>query len=103
MFGKIKKIYFVGIGGIGMSSIAEVLISQGFIVSGSDRAESEITKRLRDLGAEIFIGHKAENIQDIDVLVYSSAVPMDNPEIQAALEKKIPVIKRAEMLAELMR
>lgn len=103
MFGKVKHIYFVGIGGIGMSSIAEVLISQGFKVSGSDRNETEITRRLASLGANIYIGHSAENIKDIDVLVYSSAVTEDNPEIQEAYERKIPVIKRAEMLAELMR
>lgn len=103
MFKNIKKVHFVGIGGIGMSGIAEILLSQGFQVSGSDRALSEVTNRLTSLGIEIYEGHSTENIKDTDVLVYSSAVTIDNPEVQTALQKKIPVIKRAEMLAECMR
>jgi len=103
MFKNIKKVHFVGIGGIGMSGIAEILLSQGFEVSGSDRALTDITKRLQSLGIKIYEGHSAENVKDVDVLVYSSAVSPDNPEILAAIEKKIPVIKRAEMLAECMR
>jgi len=103
MFKNIKKVHFVGIGGIGMSGIAEILLSQGFQVSGSDRALSEVTNRLSSLGIEIYEGHSTENIKDADVLVYSSAVTIDNPEVQTALQKKIPVIKRAEMLAECMR
>ncbi|HPI37654.1 MAG TPA: UDP-N-acetylmuramate--L-alanine ligase [Ignavibacteriaceae bacterium] len=103
MFKNIKKVHFVGIGGIGMSGIAEILLSQGFQVSGSDRALSEVTNRLSSLGIEIYEGHSTENIKDTDVLVYSSAVTIDNPEVQTALQKKIPVIKRAEMLAECMR
>ncbi len=99
----IKKIHFVGIGGIGMSGLAEIMLSEGFEVSGSDLNETEITKRLRELGCKIHIGHAAENLNDADVLVYSSAVSIDNPEVKEALERKIPVIKRAEMLAETMR
>jgi UDP-N-acetylmuramate--alanine ligase len=103
MFKNIKKVHFVGIGGIGMSGIAEILLNQGFEVSGSDKALSDVTKRLRDLGVTIYEGHSASNLKDADVLVYSSAVHLDNPEVEAAIERKIPVIKRAEMLAECMR
>ncbi len=99
----IKKIHFVGIGGIGMSGLAEIVLNQGFEVSGSDINESEITKRLESLGVKISIGHSAENVKDADVLVYSSAVTEENPELIEAFEKKIPVIKRAELLAETMR
>ncbi len=97
------KVHFVGIGGIGMSGIAEVLLNLGYSVSGSDLKESEITKRLTKLGATIGYGHKAQNLVDSDVVVISSAVRKDNPEVVAARLRKIPVIPRAEMLAELMR
>ena len=104
MFSSIKKIHFVGIGGIGMSGIAEILLDQGFIVSGSDRALSEVTERLRSLGATIYEGHRAENIaSDVDTLVYSSAVVSENPEVVEAQRRKIPIVRRAEMLAEVMR
>lgn len=104
MFSTVKKIHFVGIGGIGMSGIAEILLDQGFKVSGSDKQLSEITDRLERLGAKIYEGHAPEHVEpDVDVVVYSSAVKMDNPEIQEALRRKIPLIRRAEMLAELMR
>ncbi len=103
MFKGIRKIHMVGIGGIGMSGIAEILLDQGFEVTGSDRSLSEITDRLEKLGATIFKGHAAKNLDKADVVVYSSAVHKDNPELVAAAEKKIPVIRRAEMLAELMR
>jgi UDP-N-acetylmuramate--alanine ligase len=103
MFKNIKKVHFVGIGGIGMSGIAEILLSQGFEISGSDRALSEVTKRLSDIGIEIYEGHSPDNLHNVDVLVYSSAVNIDNPEVKAAIEKKIPIIKRSEMLAECMR
>ncbi len=103
MFKNIKKVHFVGIGGIGMSGIAEILLSQGFEISGSDRSLSEITNRLSDLGMKIYEGHSPENLHDADVLVYSSAVHTDNPEVKAAIERKIPIIKRSEMLAECMR
>lgn len=103
MFKNIKKVHFVGIGGIGMSAIAEILVSQGFQVSGSDKSLSEVTDRLEKIGIKIYEGHSSENLKDVDVLVYSSAVHLDNPEVKAAIDKKIPVIKRAEMLAETMR
>jgi UDP-N-acetylmuramate--alanine ligase len=104
MFSSIKKVHFVGLGGIGMSGIAEILLDQGFKVSGSDKALSEVTERLQSLGAEIFEGHRAGNVrEDVDALVYSSAVPLDNPEVLEAQRRKIPVIRRAEMLAEVMR
>ncbi|MBK9097791.1 MAG: UDP-N-acetylmuramate--L-alanine ligase [bacterium] len=103
MFKSIKKIHFVGIGGIGMSGIAEILINQGFEVSGSDLHLTEVTKRLEELGAKVYEGHSADNIKDVDVLVYSSAVIPDNPEVRAAADRNIPIIKRAEMLAETMR
>jgi UDP-N-acetylmuramate--alanine ligase len=97
------SVHFVGIGGIGMSGIAEVLLNLGYRISGSDLKESEITKRLTSMGAQIGYGHKAENLGHADVVVISSAVRKDNPEVVAAKERKIPVIPRAEMLAELMR
>ena len=103
MFKNIKKVHFVGIGGIGMSGIAEILLNQGFEISGSDKNFSEVTKRLQEIGIQVYEGHKPENLKDADVLVYSSAVTIDNPEVNAAIERKIPVIKRAEMLAECMR
>lgn len=103
MFKNIKKVHFVGIGGIGMSGIAEILVNQGFEVSGSDKALSEVTDRLESLGIKVYEGHSPENLKDADVLVYSSAVQVDNPEVQAAVDRKIPIIKRSEMLAETMR
>jgi UDP-N-acetylmuramate--alanine ligase len=103
MFRKAERIHFVGIGGIGMSGIAEVLFNLGYVVSGSDLAESELTKRLTHLGVRCFYGHRAEYVGDADVVVVSSAVTMDNIEVAAAKARKIPVIPRAEMLAELMR
>lgn len=103
MFKNIRKVHFVGIGGIGMSGIAEILLQQGFEISGSDRALSEVTRRLSNIGMTIYEGHSPENLKDADVLVYSSAVTPDNPEVAAAIERKIPVIKRSEMLAECMR
>jgi UDP-N-acetylmuramate--alanine ligase len=104
MFSSIHTLHFVGIGGIGMSGIAEILMDQGFKITGSDRAASDNTDRLKELGAHIFIGHAAENLEaDVDVVVYSSAVPPENPELVEAHRRKIPVIRRAEMLAEVMR
>lgn len=102
--GKTVKIHFVGIGGIGMSGIAELLLNLGYGVSGSDLKGSDITKRLQGLGGVILEGHRAENVApDVDVVVTSSAVRKTNPEVQAARDRGIPVIPRAEMLAELMR
>jgi len=104
MFSSIKKIHFVGIGGIGMSGIAEILLDQEFQVSGSDKALTEVTERLQSLGAEVFEGHRPDNVKEnVDALVYSSAVLLDNPEVLEAQRRKIPVIRRAEMLAEVMR
>ena len=103
MFGKNRHIHFVGIGGIGMSGIAEVLLNLGHKVSGSDLKESDTTRRLAGLGADIAVGHRAENIAGADVVVVSSAVARENVEVEAARRDFIPVIPRAEMLAELMR
>ena len=102
MFRHVKRIHFIGIGGIGMSGIAEVLANLGFEVSGSDIKKSKNTDRLELQGVEIFEGHAAGNVGDAQVVVYSSAVQPDNPEVVQAKENKIPVIPRAEMLAELM-
>jgi len=104
MFAKIHNVHFVGIGGIGMSGIAEILLDQGFTVSGSDIQLSEVTKHLQSLGATIYEGHSADHINNAEVVVYSSAVkPQENPETREALRRKIPIIRRAEMLAEVTR
>ncbi len=103
MFAKIQRVHFVGIGGIGMSGIAEVLLNLGFKVSGSDLRKSAVTARLVSLGASISEGHQAANVTGAEVVIISSAVHHDNPEVVAAHEQHIPVIQRAEMLAELMR
>ena len=101
--GKFGRIHFIGIGGSGMSGIAEVLLNMGYQVSGSDLKESAVVQRLRGLGGRIFIGHDAANVDGVDVVVRSTAVPDSNPEVAAAHRAKVPVIPRAEMLAELMR
>ncbi|MEX1063443.1 MAG: UDP-N-acetylmuramate--L-alanine ligase [Balneolaceae bacterium] len=104
VFGRTRHIHMVGIGGIGMSGIAEILLLRGYRVTGSDGSVSETTKRLQKLGAEVYKGHHENQIEGADVVVYTSAVKADeNVETQAALARQIPVIKRAEMLAELMR
>src|SRR3954470_9841723 len=103
MFAKIQRIHFIGIGGIGMSGIAEVLLTLGYKVSGSDLKSSSVTERLAEKGAIIFEGHRAEHITGAEVVVASSAVKRDNAEIMAAHAEHVPVIQRAEMLAELMR
>jgi len=100
---RIRRVHFVGIGGAGMSGIAEVLVNQGFTVSGSDLVEGASMRRLRQLGATVHQGHAAEHVSGADVLVVSSAVAESNPEVQAARAARIPVVPRAEMLAELMR
>ncbi|MFQ6077697.1 MAG: Mur ligase domain-containing protein, partial [Thermodesulfobacteriota bacterium] len=100
---KIDHIHFIGIGGIGMSGIAEVLLNLGYEVSGSDIRQTEITRRLEQLGARVSYQHRGKNIEGSEVVVVSSAIKEGNPEIEAADEKLIPVIPRAEMLAELMR
>jgi len=101
--GRIRRIHFVGIGGAGMSGIAEVLLNLGYEVSGSDLKENAVTRRLTALGARVHIGHAATNLTGSDVVVISTAVPSDNPEVLAAREQRIPLVPRAEMLAELMR
>lgn len=100
---KIKRIHFVGVGGTGMSAIAEVLASQGYAVSGSDLADNATTRRLASLGIRIVQGHAAEHVADADAIVTSTAVQRDNPEVQAARARQIPVVPRAQMLGELMR
>lgn len=100
---RIRQIHFVGIGGSGMCGIAEVLMTQGYQVTGSDIQESATTKRLQENGAQVFFGHQADNVQDADVVVVSTAVQEDNPELVAARAKRTPIVPRAEMLAEIMR
>lgn len=100
---RIRRVHFVGIGGVGMSGIAEVLVNQDFDVSGSDLRDSRATRHLRKLGARVHIGHDATQVDGVDVLVVSTAVPASNPEVMAARQARIPVVPRAEMLAELMR
>ena len=101
--GDVGPIHFVGIGGIGMSGIAEVLLDQGYLVQGSDVKSSDITQRLEKLGAQIYLNQAAENLETAEVVVVSSAIKMGNPELVAARSKGLPVVRRAEMLAELMR
>ena len=103
MFAPSQRVHFIGIGGIGMSGIAEVLLTMGYAVSGSDLRSSAVTERLAGMGATIFVGHAAANAAACDVVVTSTAVAKDNPEVMEARSRKIPVIQRAEMLAELMR
>src|SRR4030088_3163420 len=99
----IGPIHFVGIGGIGMSGIAEVLINLGYVVQGSDASENANVKRLREKGATVWVGHSASNLGDAEVVVVSTAIKRDNPELVGARAKRVPVVRRAEMLAELMR
>ena len=103
MFAPSQRVHFIGIGGIGMSGIAEILLTMGYPVSGSDLKKSSVTERLAALGATVYVGHAAENARACDVVVTSSAVARDNPEVLEAKARKTPVIQRAEMLAELMR
>jgi UDP-N-acetylmuramate--alanine ligase len=100
---RISTIHLVGIGGSGMGGIAEVLVNLGYEVQGSDLKANAVTQRLKRLGAKIFIGHAAEHLGSADVVVVSSAVNRSNPEVAAALAKRVPVVPRAEMLGELMR
>src|ERR1700730_460651 len=103
MFAKAQRVHFIGIGGIGMSGIAEILLNLGYPVSGSDLKQTFVTERLTSLGATIFEGHAAANVVGASVVVVSSAVNESNPEVVEARSSKVPVIQRAEMLAELMR
>ena len=100
---RIHRIHFVGIGGSGMSGIAEVLVNLGYEVQGSDLRPNPVTDRLAKLGARVMIGHATENVGNADVVVISSAVSTENPEVASALARRIPVVPRAEMLGELMR
>jgi len=100
---RIKRIHFIGIGGVGMCGIAEVLLNQGYQISGSDLRQSAVTQHLINMGAEVFLGHQSENVDNVDVVVVSTAIDQNNPEIKNAMEKRIPIVRRAEMLAELMR
>ncbi|MDJ0823691.1 MAG: Mur ligase domain-containing protein, partial [Paracoccaceae bacterium] len=101
--GDVGPIHFVGIGGIGMSGIAEVLLNQGYVVQGSDLKASKITERLEELGAYVFVGQRAQNLDAAEVVVVSSAIKPGNPELDEARRRGLPVVRRAEMLAELMR
>jgi UDP-N-acetylmuramate--alanine ligase len=101
--GRVRRVHFVGAGGAGMSGIAEVLHNLGYVVSGSDQRENAVTRRLGAMGVRIYIGHDAGHVADCDAVVVSTAIPADNPEIAAARQRRIPVVPRAEMLAELMR
>ncbi len=103
MLGRTRRIHFVGIGGIGMSGIAELLANLGYEVSGSDAKQSDITDRLKGMGVQIYTGHDATQVGPADVVVVSSAIHIDNPEVAEAIRRRVPVIPRAEMLAELMR
>ncbi len=98
-----RRVHFIGVGGVGMSGIAEVLCTLGYDVSGSDLADGPALQRLREAGAQIFVGHRAEHLRDVDVVVTSSAIGSENPELRAARQRRIPVVPRAEMLNELMR
>jgi len=102
-FGKLRKLHFVGIGGIGMSGIAEMLYNLGYEITGSDLAASEVTDHLEKIGIKVYYDHKPENVGSANLVIYSSAVSMDNPELEYARHKKIIIVRRAEMLAELMR
>ena len=101
--GRVRRLHFVGIGGAGMSGIAELVANLGYEVAGSDQRESDVTRRLRGLGIEVFIGHRSGQVEDADAVVVSTAIDESNPEIQQARALRIPIVRRAEMLAELMR
>lgn len=100
---RVKCIHFIGIGGAGMSGIAEVLLNEGYEITGSDLSENPVTERLVSKGATVFIGHQASNVEKASVVVVSTAINEENPEVMAARELRIPIVRRAEMLAELMR
>ena len=97
-----KNIHAIGIGGIGLSAICEILLSRGYKVTGSDMKESEMTNRLAQMGARVFLGHRAENVDNADLLIYTAAIGPDNPELVRAKERGIPCLSRAEMLGYLM-
>lgn len=101
--GSVMHIHLIGIGGSGMGGIAEVLLNQGYKISGSDISQNRVTEHLQDIGATIYLGHQADQVEGADVIVVSSAIEADNPEVKAALDKRIPIIRRAQMLSEIMR
>src|SRR6185503_19828505 len=103
MYGRTHRIHFIGVGGAGMSGLAEVLLTTGYQVSGSDLKATDVTDRLVAMGGRVFVGHDARNVEGASVVVYSSAVQADNPELRAAIKLGLAVIPRAEMLAALMR
>jgi UDP-N-acetylmuramate--alanine ligase len=103
MYKKFEQIHLIGVGGIGMSGIAELLLRNGYLVSGSDVARNDTVRAVESLGIRVHIGHAASNLQGVGLVVYSSAIEPHNPEIEAAIQRGIPLIPRAEMLAELMR
>ena len=100
---RVRSIHFVGVGGAGMGGLAEVLLNEGYDITGSDIAENNVVKHLKKLGVSCHLGHHTQHVEHADVVVVSSAIAQDNPEIQAAVQKRIPVVQRAEMLAEIMR
>ena len=100
---EIRRVHFVGIGGAGMSAIAQVLLQSNYVVSGSDLLESTTLQRLRSLGGEVFLGHRASNVGSAEAVVFSSAVSAENPELEAARQRKLPILHRADMLAHLMQ
>src|SRR3989338_6675348 len=100
--GSVHHIHLIGIGGAGMGGLAEVLLNQGYAISGSDISQNTVTERLWNLGAKVYLGHQAEQIETVDLVVVSSAIDQNNVEVQAAIDKRIPIIRRAQMLAELM-
>ena len=100
---RVKTIHFVGIGGAGMGGIAEVLLNEGYQITGSDISNNQVVKRLVKLGAKVYFGHQPENVDGASVIVVSTAIDKENPELIAAEKQRIPVVRRAEMLAELMR
>ena len=103
LLSRVKKIHFVGIGGSGMCPIAEILFHEGYELTGSDRSESDTLDRIKGYGIPVFMGHKAENVEGTELVVYSAAVPKDNPELVAAREKGIPTVERSVMLGMVTR
>jgi UDP-N-acetylmuramate--alanine ligase len=101
--GRIRRLHFIGVGGAGMSGIAEIMVNLGYEVSGSDKRSGEVTRRLEGLGVTVFVGHSPDQVQDVDAVVVSTAIDESNPEVSSARARRIPVVRRAEMLAELMR
>ena len=102
-YSRVRKLHFVGIGGAGMCGIAEVLHNMGFVISGSDISENDSVKRLKRMGIKVYLGHNKENVEGIETLVFSSAINRENVELKEAMALKVPVISRAEMLADMVK